>query len=129
MSRDTFWFWGLLQIAAAHAAALAEDSNVYEYDGVYDQMHQAKKEPKMLEKQQRKPKYIAALVETAALRKKEQDVSFDRRTVSWHSGCDGAVKWKIFQRKLKFLTDIDMFLSRSRTGKRKTTYLETKRCL
>ncbi|GMH41386.1 hypothetical protein BSKO_09296 [Bryopsis sp. KO-2023] len=69
------------KVAAEHAAALAEDPSVYDYDGVYNEMHAAREEPKKVEKIVKKPKYIAALLETAARRNKEQDVVYDRRMI------------------------------------------------
>lgn len=48
------------------------DATVYDYDGVYDKMQEAKsrqKEAKEADNKERKPKYISALLATAATRK------------------------------------------------------------
>eukprot|EP00803_Ostreobium_quekettii_P011739 evm.model.scf_1229.4 EVM.evm.TU.scf_1229.4 scf_1229:25823-30148(-) len=67
------------KVASEHAAALAEDPTVYEYDSIYDTMHAEIAAPKKQDKQQRKPKYIAALLDKAQQRKKEQDIVYERR--------------------------------------------------
>ena len=65
-----------------YAQALAEDPNAFDYDGVYDSMQQQKAAPRHQERVDRRPKYIAALVEQAQVRKKEQDIAFERKLVS-----------------------------------------------
>ena len=75
-----------MQIAAAQAAALAEDSTVYEYDSLYDDMQRSRESAKRKELEDRKPKYIQALMQKAEIRKKEQDIAYERRLVpQFHS--------------------------------------------
>jgi coiled-coil domain-containing protein 55 len=69
----------VLQVQQLHAAALAEDPSVFDYDGVYDSMQQAKAQPRQQEKLQRKSRYIEALKEKAVERQKEQDIVYERR--------------------------------------------------
>jgi hypothetical protein len=64
-----------------YAAALAEDPNAFDYDGVYDSIQQEKAAPKAQDKVARQPKYIANLLEQAQLRKREQDITTERRLV------------------------------------------------
>ncbi|KAM8797233.1 nuclear speckle splicing regulatory protein 1 isoform 1-T1 [Eudromia elegans] len=62
--------------------ALAEDATVYEYDSIYDEMQQKKKESnaKMLSgKDEKKPRYIQNILKAAEIRKKEQDKRMDRK--------------------------------------------------
>lgn len=72
----------LLQVQEMYAAALAEDPSVFDYDGVYDKLQQVKVVPKQQDKISRQPRYIASLVEQAQVRKKEQDIAYERRLVS-----------------------------------------------
>jgi hypothetical protein len=65
-----------------YAAALAEDPNAFDYDGVYDSIQQERAAPKAQDKVARQPKYIANLLEQAQLRKREQDITNERRLVS-----------------------------------------------
>ena len=60
---------------------MAEDSTVYEYDAVYDDIQRSREAPKRKEVEERKPKYIQALVQKAEIRKKEQDIAYERRLV------------------------------------------------
>ena len=68
--------WSLLfgQVKAQHAAALAEDPTVFDYDGVYDDIKVSQKEPKQAEKLERKSKYISGLLSKAKEREREADV-------------------------------------------------------
>lgn len=66
-----------------YAAALAEDPNAFDYDGVYDSIQEQKAAPKQQDRIDRKPKYIANLLEQAQVRKREQDISYESRLVSF----------------------------------------------
>ena len=68
-------------MAAARAAAIAEDSTVYEYDAVYDDMQRDKEASRRKDLEERRPKYIQALMQKAEIRKKEQDIAYERRLV------------------------------------------------
>lgn len=61
--------------------ALAEDSTVYEYDSIYDEMQKKKEEnnPKLLMGKDRKPKYIHNLLKAVEIRKKEQEKRMEKK--------------------------------------------------
>ena len=47
------------QVQAQYEAALAQDANVFDYDGVYDAMQQQRVVPQQQEKIERRSRYIA----------------------------------------------------------------------
>ncbi|NXI65616.1 NSRP1 protein, partial [Anseranas semipalmata] len=62
--------------------ALSEDATVYEYDSIYDEMQQKKKETnaRMLSgKDEKKPRYIHNILKAAEIRKKEQEKRMERK--------------------------------------------------
>ncbi|NWU79314.1 NSRP1 protein, partial [Onychorhynchus coronatus] len=62
--------------------ALEEDATVYEYDSIYDEMQQKKKESsaKLLSGQDdKKPRYIHNILKAAEIRKKEQEKRMERK--------------------------------------------------
>uniref|UniRef100_A0A8C5KE93 Nuclear speckle splicing regulatory protein 1 n=1 Tax=Jaculus jaculus TaxID=51337 RepID=A0A8C5KE93_JACJA len=61
--------------------ALAEDSTVYEYDSIYDEMQKKKEEsnPKLVLGKDRKPKYIHNLLKAVEIRKKEQEKRMEKK--------------------------------------------------
>uniref|UniRef100_A0ABI8AAH1 Nuclear speckle splicing regulatory protein 1 n=2 Tax=Felis catus TaxID=9685 RepID=A0ABI8AAH1_FELCA len=61
--------------------ALAEDSTVYEYDSIYDEMQKKREEnnPKLLLGKDRKPKYIHNLLKAVEIRKKEQEKRMEKK--------------------------------------------------
>ncbi|XP_062560053.1 nuclear speckle splicing regulatory protein 1 [Armigeres subalbatus] len=68
------------QVRTAQAKALAEDPTIYQYDELYDEMDNRRKESKTSKSQaERKPKYIGKLLETADKRKKEQERRIERQ--------------------------------------------------
>lgn len=68
------------QARAAQQKALAEDPTVYQYDELYDEMDSKRKEAKVdKSKEERKPKYIGKLLETAEKRKKEHERRIERQ--------------------------------------------------
>ncbi|DAZ95342.1 TPA: hypothetical protein N0F65_002527 [Lagenidium giganteum] len=72
------------QVDQVHAKALAEDPSVFDYDGVYDDIksdRRAKAEQKkaVIQKEDRRPKYIQALMEKAKIREVENDRIRERR--------------------------------------------------
>lgn len=68
------------QARAAQAKALAEDPTVYQYDELYDDIENKRKESKDCKsKEERQPKYIGKLLETADKRKKEQERRIERQ--------------------------------------------------
>jgi coiled-coil domain-containing protein 55 len=70
------------QVAEMHRKALEEDPSVFDYDGVYDDLQQARAQPRMQDKAARQPKYIQNLLDKAQERKMEQDILFEKRLVS-----------------------------------------------
>ncbi|XP_023508935.2 nuclear speckle splicing regulatory protein 1 isoform X5 [Equus caballus] len=69
------------QTKLAIQKALAEDSTVYEYDSIYDEMQKKKEEsnPKLLLGKDRKPKYIHNLLKAVEIRKKEQEKRMEKK--------------------------------------------------
>ncbi|XP_065092099.1 nuclear speckle splicing regulatory protein 1 [Ochlerotatus camptorhynchus] len=68
------------QVKAVQAKVLAEDPTIYQYDELYDDMDNKRKESKAdKSKEERKPKYIGKLLETADKRKKEQERRIERQ--------------------------------------------------
>ncbi|NWS72723.1 NSRP1 protein, partial [Crotophaga sulcirostris] len=62
--------------------ALEEDATVYEYDSIYDEMQQKKKQSNasMLSgKDDKKPRYIQNILKAAEIRKKEQEKRMERK--------------------------------------------------
>ncbi|MEE6468584.1 hypothetical protein FKM82_008322 [Ascaphus truei] len=61
--------------------ALEEDSTVYEYDKVYDDLQKKKEESnvKLLAGKDKKPKYIQSLLKAVEVRKKEQDRRMEKK--------------------------------------------------
>nr|XP_006122318.1 nuclear speckle splicing regulatory protein 1 [Pelodiscus sinensis] len=62
--------------------ALAEDSTVYEYDSIYDEMQQQKKESNaqvLSGKDDKKPKYIQHILKAAEVRKQEQEKRMEKK--------------------------------------------------
>ncbi|KAJ7309105.1 hypothetical protein JRQ81_008434 [Phrynocephalus forsythii] len=62
--------------------ALAEDSTVYEYDAIYDDIQQKKAESQasvLAGKGEKKPKYIQNILKAAELRKKEQEKRAEKK--------------------------------------------------
>ncbi|KAM6110830.1 nuclear speckle splicing regulatory protein 1 isoform 2-T2 [Pterocles gutturalis] len=62
--------------------ALEEDATVYEYDSIYDEMQQKKKESSarvLSGKDDKKPRYIQNILKAAEIRKKEQEKRMERK--------------------------------------------------
>ncbi|KAL6771479.1 hypothetical protein ACKKBG_A26550 [Auxenochlorella protothecoides x Auxenochlorella symbiontica] len=87
------------KVAALHAAALAEDAAVFDYDGHYDAIQEAREEPKRREKKERQSRYIAGLLEKAEERKREQDVLYERQMLK-----ERAAEDHLFGDKERFVT-------------------------
>ena len=62
-----------------HAAALAEDAAVFDYDSHFDAIQATRAAPARAEKVARQSRYIAGLLEVAESRKREQDVLYERQ--------------------------------------------------
>ncbi|KAL5649858.1 hypothetical protein ACJX0J_040667, partial [Zea mays] len=79
--------------------AMEEDPSVYAYDELYDEMKEKEARPKMQDKVVRESKYIAQLKEKAELRKREQDIIYERKLQKERSKED-----HLFGDKDKFVT-------------------------
>lgn len=87
------------KVADLHAAALAEDAAIFDYDGHYDSIQESRAQPKKQEKLQRSSRYIAGLLEKAEERKKEQDILYERQLAK-----ERAAEDHLFGDKEKFVT-------------------------
>ncbi|KAK9833323.1 hypothetical protein WJX81_006455 [Elliptochloris bilobata] len=87
------------KVAQQHAAALAEDASVFDYDGVYDDIQKQRVQPKQAEKLARKPRYIEGLLDKAKEREREQDIVYERKLAKEREAED-----HLFGDKDKFLT-------------------------
>ncbi|KAG7674989.1 hypothetical protein Ndes2526B_g07836 [Nannochloris sp. 'desiccata'] len=87
------------KVAEMHAAALAEDASVFDYDSHFDSIQEARAEPKQKEKMARESRYIASLLETAEERKREQDVQYERQLAK-----ERAAEDHLYGNKEKFVT-------------------------
>jgi coiled-coil domain-containing protein 55 len=74
------------QLDKAQVAAVLADPSVYDYDGVYEEVHADRKEAaraaeakQAAEKARRAPRYISNLLEQAKMREVEQDRVYDRK--------------------------------------------------
>ncbi|EPS68169.1 hypothetical protein M569_06609 [Genlisea aurea] len=59
--------------------ALEEDPSVFDYDGVYDKMKEKQIRPIQQDRQERKPKYIQALIDKAKQREREHEIIYERK--------------------------------------------------
>jgi coiled-coil domain-containing protein 55 len=82
-----------------HAAALAEDASVFDYDSHFDSIQETRAEPKQKEKMARESRYIASLLETAEERKREQEVLYERQLAK-----ERAAEDHLYGDKEKFVT-------------------------
>lgn len=87
------------KVAELHAAALAEDASVFDYDSHFDKIQQERSAPKQQDKIERRSRYIGSLLEQAAVRKREQDVLFERKLVKEREAED-----YLFGEKERFIT-------------------------
>ncbi|KAK9903590.1 hypothetical protein WJX75_009420 [Coccomyxa subellipsoidea] len=87
------------KVTQLHAAALAEDASVFDYDGVYDSIQEARVQPKQQEKLARKSRYIGGLLDKAEERKREQDIIYERTLLK-----ERAAEDHLFGDKDKFVT-------------------------
>mmetsp|Transcript_29484 Transcript_29484/g.56621 ORF Transcript_29484/g.56621 Transcript_29484/m.56621 type:complete len:337 (+) Transcript_29484:132-1142(+) len=67
------------KVQAQHAAALAEDPNVFSYDDVIDTIKESKQDVKQSEKLERQSRYISTLMKRAKDREREQNVIYERQ--------------------------------------------------
>ncbi|GER53056.1 coiled-coil domain-containing protein 55 [Striga asiatica] len=62
-----------------HKKALEEDPSAFDYDGVYDKMKEKQVRPIEQDRQDRKPRYIQALMDKAKQREKEHEIIYERK--------------------------------------------------
>ncbi|KAI3766414.1 hypothetical protein L2E82_16471 [Cichorium intybus] len=82
-----------------HKKALEEDPSVFDYDGVYDEMKEKAVRPVVLDKQERKPRYIQALIDKAKVHEREHEIIYERKLAKERSTED-----HLFADKDKFVT-------------------------
>lgn len=97
--RDASAKKALKQKQQEQAKVLADDPTAYDYDSVYDAMHQSRKAAVPHRDSSRKPKYIHALLEKAAVRNREQDIVYSRMLQK-----ERETEGNTFAGKEKFLT-------------------------
>ncbi|KAE9462016.1 hypothetical protein C3L33_06065, partial [Rhododendron williamsianum] len=86
-------------IEEQHKKALEEDPSVFDYDGVYEDMKQKVARPLAHDRQERKPKYIQALIDKAKQREREQEIVYERKLAKERDKDD-----HLFADKDKFVT-------------------------
>ena len=69
----------LFQVAAAHAAALAQDATAFQYDEVYDDNAAAARGAVEASRADRAPRYVSSLLAQAKARKFEEEAAKERR--------------------------------------------------
>lgn len=91
----------LVQINKAHAAALQEDANCFEYDAFYDTIQEERKEVELasFKREQQGPRYLAAMMSARDRRQRIQDMAYNRREALAAQAEDG-----LYEGKEKFAT-------------------------
>lgn len=89
----------LKDIEEQHKKALEEDPSVFDYDGVYDEMKEKAVRPLAEDREERKPKYIQALIEKAKVREREHEIVYERKLAKERSKDD-----HLYAGKDKFVT-------------------------
>ncbi|KAK9150896.1 hypothetical protein Syun_009205 [Stephania yunnanensis] len=89
----------LKDIEEQHKKAMEEDPSVFDYDGVYDQIQEAKVKPLIQDRKERKSKYIETLMEKAKQREMEHEIIYERKLVKDRSQED-----HLYAGKDKFVT-------------------------
>ncbi|KAK9069051.1 hypothetical protein SSX86_013167 [Deinandra increscens subsp. villosa] len=89
----------LKDVEEQHKKALEEDPSVFDYDGVYDDMKEKAVRPVAQDRQERKPRYIQALIDKAKVREREHEIIYERKLAKERSKED-----HLFADKDKFVT-------------------------
>nr|XP_043610231.1 nuclear speckle splicing regulatory protein 1-like [Erigeron canadensis] len=89
----------LKDVEEQHKKALEEDPSVFDYDGVYDEMKEKAVRPVAQDRQERKPRYIQALIDKAKEREREHEIIYERKLVKERTKDD-----HLFGDKDKFVT-------------------------
>lgn len=90
-----------LQITKAHAAALQEDANCFEYDAFYEGIQDSRKQAELesFKQEQAGPRYLTAMMTARDRRQRIQDMAFNRREALAAKAEDG-----LYEGKEKFAT-------------------------
>ncbi|OAY61343.1 nuclear speckle splicing regulatory protein 1 [Manihot esculenta] len=78
----------LKDIEEQHKKALEEDPSVFDYDGVYDKMKLKIAQPREQDREERKPKYIQALIKKAEQRQREHEIIYEKKLAKERSKDD-----------------------------------------
>ncbi|KAK1426904.1 hypothetical protein QVD17_15584 [Tagetes erecta] len=89
----------LKDVEEQHKKALEEDPSVFDYDGVYDDMKEKAVRPVAQDRQERKSRYIQALIDKAKVREREHEIVYERKLAKERSKED-----HLFADKDKFVT-------------------------
>jgi hypothetical protein len=91
----------LSQINKAHAAALQEEPNCFDYDSFYDTIQESRKEAELASFQQEQggPRYLTAMISARDRRHRIQDMAYNRREALAAQAEDG-----LYEGKEKFAT-------------------------
>lgn len=89
----------LKDIEEQHKKALEEDPSVFDYDGVYDDMKQKAVRPLAKDREERKPKYIQAIMNSTKVRARESEIAYERKLAKERSKED-----HLYEGKDKFVT-------------------------
>lgn len=89
----------LKDVEEQHKKALEEDPSVFDYDGVYDEMKEKAVRPVAQDRQERKPRYIQALMDKAKVREREHEIIYERKLAKERTKED-----HLFADKDKFVT-------------------------
>ncbi|KAI3461259.1 hypothetical protein Pfo_017922 [Paulownia fortunei] len=82
-----------------HKKALEEDPSVLDYDGVYDKMKEKQVRPIEQDRQDRRPRYIRALIDKAKQQEKEHELTYERKLAKERSKDE-----RLYADKDKFVT-------------------------
>ncbi|GJX78043.1 nuclear speckle splicing regulatory protein 1-like protein [Tanacetum coccineum] len=89
----------LKEVEELHKKALEEDPSAFAYDEIYDEMLEKKALPVAQDRQERKPRYIQALIEKTKVREREHEIIYERKLAKERSKED-----HLFGDKEKFVT-------------------------
>ncbi|KAJ7948044.1 nuclear speckle splicing regulatory protein 1 [Quillaja saponaria] len=90
----------LKEIEELQKKALEEDPTVFDYDGVYDKMKEKEVRPVVLDREERKPKYIQNLMKKAEERQQYRDIVYEKKLAKERSKDD-----HLYADKDKFITE------------------------
>ncbi|XP_057954857.1 uncharacterized protein LOC131148911 [Malania oleifera] len=89
----------LKDIEEQHKKALEEDPSVFDYDGVYDEMKEKELGPRAQDRQERKSKYIHAMMNKSKERERLNEIVYERNLAKERSKED-----HLYAEKDKFVT-------------------------